>query len=153
MRILSALAYAATMGLAAPAVAQTVPTRPGDNPESPRAPLPYDRGYDKPSARTDAINAAERPAVQAANNAARAESESQPVLTVVEQRRYDRDMADYVDALRAYDRAAAANERIYARQQRAYARAMRAWRIQVADCEAGIRAACTAPGPRPADFW
>jgi hypothetical protein len=147
MRIPSLLLCAAAAGIAAPALAQTAPS---DNPDAPRTPLPYDRGYDKPSARTDAINAAERPAVQAANNAARAASEAQ--LTI-DQGRYDRDRAEYLDALRVHDRISAANERIYARQQRAYADAMRAWRIQVADCDAGVRAACTAPGPRPADFW
>ena len=151
MRTLSILAGAAALGLAAPALTQT--TAPSNSPDAPRTPLPYDRGYDKPDPRTDAINDAARPAVQAANNAARAASEAQPMLTVVERSRYDADMAEYLEALRTRDARMAANEATYAQNQRAYADAMRAWRIQVADCNAGIRAACIAPTPRPADFW
>jgi acyl-CoA reductase-like NAD-dependent aldehyde dehydrogenase len=147
MRTLFLIAAAA---LAPPALAQSTPS---GSPEAPRTPLPYDRGYDKPDPRTDAINDAARPGVQAANNAVRAATAGQPTLTVVERGAYDRDMAEYLAALREHDATAAANEALYARNQRAYADAMRAWRIQVADCNAGVRAACTAPGPRPADFW
>jgi hypothetical protein len=140
---------AALVALATPALAQTQ----SSDPATPRTPLPYDRGYDKPDPRTDAINRAARPGVQAANNAANAATAGGPAVTVTTDARYEADMADYLAQLRENNAAAAANEAIYADRQRAYADAMRAWRIQVADCRAGINAACRAPTPRPADFW
>ena len=141
--------------VAVPAVAQTAPQ--SNSPDAPRTPLPYDRGYDKPSARTDAINAAERPALNAANNAVLEATTARDAAQLDQQSsdvaRYDADMVAYRAALRAHDRAVAADEVFAARQERAYADAMRAWRIQVADCDAGVRAACRAPSPRPADYW
>lgn len=151
MRISQLITAATFAALATAAPAQQ--TSPRNDPNVPRTPLPYDRGYDKPDPRTDAINDAARPGVQAANNAQRAATAGGPTLTVVERGRYDADMADYLAQLRENNATAAANEAIYADRQRAYAEAMRAWRIQVTDCNAGINAACRAPTPRPADFW
>jgi hypothetical protein len=143
--------------LATPALAQTAPqtTAPSENPDAPRAPLPTDRGYDKPSARTEAINAASRPAVRETNEAVRTATADQPVLSVApaDQARYDADMAEYRAALREHDARMADDAAYSARQERAYADAMTAWRIQSNDCKRGITAACRAPTPRPADFW
>nr|MBA3897178.1 hypothetical protein [Sphingomonadaceae bacterium] len=120
-------------------------------------PLPADRGYDKDSPRTEAINAPNRGEVAAANAAGGAQANANAAAdtraNANAQVAYDYDMANYVTALRAHDQAAVADARHYDRQQRAYADAMRAWRIQVYDCSRGITAACRAPTPDPAAFW
>lgn len=121
------------------------------SPDSPRTPLPYDRGYDKDSPRTRAINDAERPAVQAANNAAAVEAADAAAATRSPQ--YEADLAAYDQALRDRRRVIATDRRIHARQQAAYADAMYAWRLQVAACDRGNRRACNAPTPDPAAFW
>src|SRR5690242_9048597 len=134
--------------LAAPAMAQQ-----SQDPAAPRAPLPEDRGYDKQQARTDAINAPNRPELdatnRAANEAAQARDAANTGVTASAQAAYDYDMANYVSALRAHDAVAAGNEAQYRAKQRAYADAMRAWRVQVYDCNRGIIAACRAPTPDP----
>jgi hypothetical protein len=138
--------------LAAPAMAQQ-----SQDPAAPRAPLPEDRGYDKPQARTDAINAPNRPELdatnRAANQAAVARDAANTGVTASAQAAYDYDMQVYLDGLRARDATAAANEAQYRAKQRAYADAMRSWRIQVYDCNRGIIAACRAPTPDPAAFY
>lgn len=65
---------------------------------------------------------------------------------------YAKDMAAYVDALRAQHRAELADVRQYDRQQRAYADAMFDWRVQVGACHHGNKRACNAPTPNPADY-
>lgn len=148
MRIV-ALLLTPALFIAAPALAQT--TSPSESPDAPRTPLPYDRGYDKPSARTDAINESSRADVAAANNDVAAASAAQPAG--VDQARYEADLVEYRAALAGRDRAIAVDAAVVAKQERAYADAMTAWRIQVADCRRGITAACRAPTPRPADFY
>jgi hypothetical protein len=138
--------------LAAPAIAQQ-----SQDPAVPRAPLPADRGYDKAQARTDAINAPNRPELdatnRAANQAAQARDAANTGVPADAQAAYDYDMANYLTALRARDATAAGNEAQYRAKQRAYADAMRAWRVQVWDCNRGIIAACRAPTPDPAAFY
>ncbi|MDB5702021.1 MAG: hypothetical protein JWL66_2220 [Sphingomonadales bacterium] len=92
-------------------------------------------------------------AVAQANNAAAAQSDHQTKMNANEQARYAEDRAAYLTALRSHNREAAMDAHIYDRQQRAYADAMYAWRVQVEDCRRGIRAACNAPTPDPANFW
>ena len=154
MRI-PALLLTAALVVAGPAVAQTQTAPPSESPDAPRTPLPYDRGYDKPSPRTEAINRASRADVAAANNDIAAASAAQPTVGVriEDQARYEADMAEYRAALRANDRTAAIDAAVAAKQERAYADAMTAWRIQVQDCRRGINAACRAPTPRPGDFY
>ncbi|MDB5714124.1 MAG: hypothetical protein JWO15_1521 [Sphingomonadales bacterium] len=92
-------------------------------------------------------------AVAQANNAAAAQANHQANMNANEQARYEEDRAAYLTALRSHNREAAMDAHIYDRQQRAYADAMYAWRVQVEDCRRGIRAACNAPTPDPANFW
>lgn len=138
------LLLASLAGLSAPVLAQTAPQ---DDPGTPREPLPYDRGYDKPQPRTDAINAPNE-AKRAGLNASVAARGNTTV-----QGYYAEDIAAYERAVRAHDLALLKDEARFQRQQRAYAAAMADWRIQVADCEDGLRAACKAPPPNPADYY
>lgn len=117
-----------------------------------RTPLPYDRGYDLDQPRTRAINEDERPMVEAANEEALARSEEQTRNGGVDMAQYDSDMDRYQAALADRDRVVAADRAYYSREQRAYDDAMADWRQQVADCENGVRAACDAPAPDPADY-
>lgn len=91
--------------------------------------------------------------VAAANNAVVDQSTTRLVVDADAQAAYEQDMAAYRDALRARHHDAVADARLYDHQQRAYADAMVAWRIQVAACHRGRRAACDAPAPDPAAFW
>ena len=140
------------LALSAPAFAQQ-----SADPASPRTPLPVDRGYDKPQARTDAINAQVRPelapATAAANAPTLAKDAAVADANVNAQVSYDYDMASYLTALRARDAAAAGNEAKYSAKQRAYADAMRVWRQNVYDCNRGSITACRAPTPDPAAFY
>lgn len=139
--------------LSTAAIAQTQSADPG----TPRTPLPEDRGYDKPQARTEAINAPNRGELAAANahgaDQANANRAADAAENAANQAAYDYDMSIYLDRLRARDAKAATNEATYARNQRAYAEAMHAWRVQVYDCNRGIIAACRAPTPDPANFF
>ena len=153
----------ALFALAAPLAAQTAttspPTQPGskDDPGTPRAPLPADRGYDKPQVRTEAINAQTRDDVARANSTAnitsgssanasgRAGRSASPV-----QRRHG--VMDGSDAHRAA-RTMRPIRPQYDRRQRAYADAMYVWRMQVRDCERGFQFACNRATPNPADFY
>lgn len=92
-------------------------------------------------------------AVAEANNAAAAQATQQTNMNANEVARYEEDRAAYLTALRSHNREAAMDAHIYDRQQRAYADAMFAWRVQVEDCRRGIRKACNAPTPDPANFW
>lgn len=134
------LALAAIAALTIPAFAQSA------DPGEPRTPLPYDRGYDKPSPRTDAINAPNR-AKRADLNASVA-ARSGVTYTID-----PADLAAYEAAIRAHDDALIENEIRYQRQQRAYADAMAAWRFDVAACRSLARTICDVPSPIIADFY
>lgn len=151
------LAAVAACVVVAPLAAQsvTVPRAPTPAPASSADPatagnpLPEDRGYDKDSARTRAIDASGRPAVQAANGAVLARSDAQTAAgTVAPSAQYEADVAVYRDALRAHRH----DVRHYARQQQAYGEAMADWRIQVDACRRGKNAVCSMPAPDPADY-
>lgn len=152
----------ALLALAAPLAAQTAattspPTQPGskDDPGTPRAPLPNDRGYDKPQVRTEAINAQTRDDVARANSTANISSGSSVSAAAIQadlQAQYSADMASWLSAMRTRDANMAANAAQYDRQQRAYADAMYVWRMQVRDCERGFQFACNRPTPNPADY-
>lgn len=153
------IAGAALLALAAPLGAQTSttpPTQPGtkDDPGTPRAPLPADRGYDKPQTRTEAINAPNRDDVAAANSGAMTTGSSVTTAEVNAnlQAQYDADMAAWMTEVRARGAVANANEAEYAARQRAYADAMYVWRMQVSDCKRGYQFACNRPTPNPAAF-
>ena len=157
-RLIMGAAFAA---LAAPLAAQNSPptnppTQPGtkEDPGTPRAPLPTDRGYDKPQVRTEAINAPNRGEVAAANSMTSGSSTGNAAAAISAdlQGQYNADMAAWVDAMRSRDAKIAANASQYDRQQRAYADAMYVWRMQVRDCEHGYQFACNRPTPNPADF-
>lgn len=134
----------------APALAQTT-ANPND-PGTPHRELPYDRGYDKPSARTDAINAPNAAKTADLNNRAAAEGGG-VTIAPADQQQYATDMAKYRSSLRANRRTAVRDQIRYDRQQRAYADAMHVWRMQVRECNRGNRRACRAPTPRPGDFY
>jgi len=156
------IAGAALLALAAPLAAQsaaptTPPTQPGskDDPGTPRAPLPADRGYDKPQVRTEAINAQTRDDVARANSTANITSGSSVSASAIQadlQAQYNADMASWLSAMRSRDAAITSNAAQYDRQQRAYADAMYIWRQQVRDCERGFQFACNRPTPNPADY-
>jgi hypothetical protein len=156
------IAGAALLALATPLAAQNAaqtspPTQPGskDDPGTPRAPLPNDRGYDKPQVRTEAINAQTRDDVARANSTTNVTSGSSVSAAAIQadlQAQYNADMAAWLNAMRTRDANIAANAAQYDRQQRAYADAMYVWRQQVRDCERGFQFACNRPTPNPADY-
>lgn len=155
------IAGAALMALAAPLAAQSAatspPTQPGskDDPGTPRAPLPVDRGFDKPQVRTEAINAQTRDDVARANSTANGTSGSSVSAAAVQadlQAQYNTDMASWLESMRSRDAKIAANAAQYDRQQRAYADAMYVWRMQARDCQLGFTFACNRPTPNPADY-
>ncbi len=123
------------------------------DPGAPRAPLAEDRGYDKPDARTDAINAPNQAALAQANDPAAQPPASTLSTNEANQAQYDRDMQAYRDMVHAHNVAVVRDNIRYERQQRAYADAMRIWRIQTAECQHGNSRACKAPPPDPADFY
>lgn len=149
----------ALVALTAPLAAQNSPptspaTQPGsqDDPGTPREPLANDRGYDKPQARTEAINAPNRGDVAAANSMTSGASVNSGAVQADLQAQYDTDMTAWLDAMHRRDNRIAANDARYDRQRRAYADAMYVWRMQVRDCERGYQFACNRPTPNPADF-
>jgi hypothetical protein len=154
------VASVALIATAAPAMAQSAattspPTQPGskDDPGTPRAPLPEDRGYDKPQVRTEAINAQTRDDVARANSTANITSGgSAGAIQADLQSQYDADMASWLTTMSERDKSIVRNARTHAAQQRAYADAMYVWRMQVRDCERGFTFACNRPTPNPADF-
>lgn len=142
---------AAFAACAASGIAQTMPA--ASDPASAGTPLPHDRGYDKASPRTEAIDASGRPAVRAANADVAEQADAQTANTGEQSPQYAADMAAYRQALIDRHHAMAADQRHYAHQQRAYADAMYAWRRQVAACHHGNGNACRASTPDPAAFW
>ncbi|WCT74870.1 hypothetical protein PQ455_06525 [Sphingomonas naphthae] len=144
--MIAALLASAT---ALPASAQTLPTAPA----SPTRELPYDRGYDKPSPRTDAINAQEGPVTDTLNAQAGAAATATASADIDAKAVYEADREAYWRALMAHDRSVLRTDERYARQQNAYADAMVAWRMQDAACKRGNQRACKAPTPTPEQFY
>ncbi len=147
---------AGLVAAAIPVTAQTPPPAPAagsESPDAPRTPLPYDRGYDKDSPRTEAIDASGRAGVADANRQVLDQSSAQASAGGVDTAQYSADMAAYREALRARRHAINSDARVYDHQQRAYADAMADWRAQVYACEHGNNRACNAPTPDPAAYW
>jgi len=149
MRIFPMLLAGAVLAGATPAIAQDTQSR---DPNAPHTPLPYDRGYDKDSPRTEAIDAAGRPAVQAANRSTLAQTSAQSAVHEADSAQYQADLAAYRQAMMAHHREVMRDRVRYARQERAYADAMADWRLQVIACKQGNTAACNAPTPNPEDY-
>ncbi len=146
---------AGLVAAAIPLSAQNAPESPApqsQSPDAPRTPLPYDRGYDKDSPRTEAIDASGRAGVEAANGSVLDQSADRS-LSGADNAQYSQDMAAYRDALRVRRHAINSDARIYDHQQRAYADAMADWRAQVYACEHGSNQACNTPAPDPAAYW
>lgn len=139
-----------TLGFALLALASPLAAQNQDDPETPRTPLASDRGYDKPQARTEAINAPNRGNVAAANSGVTSGSSVSAQADL--QAQYDADMAGWIETMSQRDKTIVRNARTHAAQQRAYADAMYVWRQQVRDCERGYQFACNRPTPNPADF-
>lgn len=146
--IIPVAALLACLATGAPAAAQST-----QDPAAASKPLPYDRGYDKDTPRTRAINDNARPGVEDANIAVLGQSTQQTRGGTVDETRYSADMAAYRAALRERRRTINRDEAHYARQSRAYAEAMADWRVQVAACERGSNTACRMPAPDPANYW
>ena len=126
---------AAAVAIAAPALSQSpAPTRE----------LPYDRGYDIQTERHEVVDAVEKPVTEALNIDARAASASHNAITAHVQARQQ----EYAVAEAQYE----ASLKQHASDEVAYTRAMDAWRMQVADCNAGVTSACNAPSPNPEDY-
>jgi hypothetical protein len=144
--MLAALAGAAMLS---PAIAQTA------NPAAPNQELAQDRGYDKPTARADAVNAQEAPVTAALNGQSGAAAAATPpgAPTPAAQAQYDVDRQAYLDALMKHDRAVDRTDARYMRQQRAYADAMSVWRVQVQECKKGHQRACELPPPNVSDYY
>lgn len=135
--------------------ATTSAVQPGsrDDPDTPREPMAQDRGYDKPQARTEAINAPVREDTARANAMSSADATTAIAATNADlQAQYDADMTSWLESVSQRDRAVVRNARDHAAQQRAYADAMYVWRMQVRDCERGVRFACNRPTPNPAAY-
>jgi hypothetical protein len=144
--IAAALAGAAMLS---PAIAQTA------NPAAPTQELAQDRGYDKPTARANAVNAQEAPVTAALNGQSDAAATATPpgAPTPAAQAQYDVDRQAYLDALMKHDRAVDRTDARYMRQQRAYADAMSVWRVQVQECKKGHQRACELPPPNVSDYY
>lgn len=151
MRTQLMLAALAGVAMLSPALAQTA------DPAAPTRELPYDRGYDKPTARADAVNAQEAPVTATlngqANVAASANANATASSNAADQAQYDLDRQAYLDALVKHDRAVNRTDARYVRQQRAYADAMAVWRVQVQECKKGHQRACELPPPNVADYY
>jgi hypothetical protein len=123
------------------------------SPTSPTRELPYDRGYDKPSPRTDAVNAKEGPVTDSLNAQANTAAATTASASTTNQAQYDLDRQAYIDALVQHDAAVNRTDARYMRQQRAYADAMAVWRVQVQECKKGHQRACNLPTPNVADYY
>lgn len=146
MRTKLILAALAGVAIIAPTVAQTAAP-------APTRELPYDRGYDKASPRTDAINAKEGPVTDTLNAQANGSAATTAATSTVNQAQYDVDRQAYLDALVQHDRAVNRTDARYVRQQRAYADAMAVWRVQVQECKKGHQRACQLPPPNVSDYY
>lgn len=144
MRIKLMTAMLAGAAMLSPALAQT---------SAPSRELPHDRGYDKPSPRTDAINAHEGHVTDSLNAQANGAATANATASTTAQAQYEVDRQSYMDALIKHDAAVDRTDMRYARQQRAYADAMAVWRIQVQECKKGHRRACDLPPPSVSDYY
>lgn len=147
MRTRLMLAALASAAILSPAIAQTA------NPASPTQELPYDRGYDKPTARADAINAREGATTDSLNAQADVSATVKTNVSAANQAQYDLDREAYIDALVKHDAAVDRTAARAVRQQRAYADAMAVWRVQVQECKKGHQRACDMPPPSVADYY
>lgn len=150
--ILSAVVLAT---VASPALAQTAP-EPSSVPGSPATtgtPLPDDRGYDKSTPRTRAVDAVEAPVTADLNATSALGSEIIATTAAEDKAQYELDREAYWAALIQHDRSVRRTDARWARQQGAYADAMAAWRLQVAECKRGNRKACDRPTPTPDQFY
>jgi hypothetical protein len=151
MSPLKLMAATALMALTAPLAAQsTVQPAPA---LPPTTPLATDRGYDKDTPRTDAVNAVEAPVTAALNDQVATADAGAAAINATNQEAYAADMARYRTKVTATNNIIVNDAIRYDRQQRAYADAMSAWRMQAAACKKGKRKACNAPSPDPADFY
>ena len=154
---LKILLAGAALGLVAvPALAQQS-TVPGSPTLPPTQPLATDRGYDKETPRTEAVNAAEAPVTAALNSTAGQDaavaSTATADMNAAARAQYDADREAYWAALVEHDRSVQRTDERYMRQQNAYADAMAAWRLQVEECKHGANRACKAPTPLPSQFY
>lgn len=140
------LFYAAAMFAAVPAVAQ-VPN-PDPSPEA-----PVDRGYDKVTPKSEAVDAQEAPVTRALNNSADQAATVNAIGGEIDQQQYRDDLAAYHDAVMANRADAMKDDARFGRQQRAYADAMAQWRAQTTACNKGKLKACKLPTPNPADYY
>ena len=143
--LLCAVAGAATVA-AAPAPAQ-VP-----NPD-PAPQAPVDRGYDKTTPKSQAVDAQEAPVTRALNNEAGQGATINAIGGEIDQQQYRDDLAAYHDAVMANHADAMKDQARFDRQQRAYADAMAQWRAQTDACKKGKLTACKLPTPNPADYY
>lgn len=145
------MAASALMALAVPLAAQsTVQPAPA---LPPTTPLASDRGYDKDTPRTEAVNAVEAPVTAALNDQVATADRDAAAINAAQQEAYTADMARYRSKVEATNNIIRNDAVRYDRQQRAYADAMTAWRVQAHDCQKGSKAACNAPAPDPAAFY
>ncbi len=139
---------AAALVVAAPAFAQATVPNPSPAPEA-----PVDRGYDKDTPKSQAINAQEAPVTRALNNTVDQATTVDAVGAQMDQQQYQEDLAAYHDAVMANHADAMKDQRRFDRQQRAYADAMAQWRAQTDACNKGKLKACKLPTPNPADYY
>ncbi|MDO6413114.1 hypothetical protein Q4F19_01850 [Sphingomonas sp. BIUV-7] len=144
MRTKLMLAALAGVAMLSPALSQTA---------APTKELPYDRGYDKPTPRADAVNAQEAPVTANLNGQSGAAAANTASASTADQAQYDVDRQAYLDALVQHDRAVDRTDARYMRQQRAYADAMSVWRVQVQECKKGHQRACKLPPPNVSDYY
>ncbi|PZU08555.1 hypothetical protein [Sphingomonas sp.] len=147
MRTKLIAAVLAGVALLTPAIAQTA------DPHAAHQELAQDRGYDKPTARADAVNAKEGPVTDALNARAGASASATAATSEADRAQYDLDRQAYLEALVRHDAAVDRTDARYMRQQRAYADAMSVWRIQVQACKKGHQRACDMPPPNVSDYY
>ncbi len=147
---------AMTLGTASvPALAQTMvetSSVPG-SPVTTGTPLAADRGYDKTTPRTQAVNAAEAPVTDRLNTISAEGAQIIATTAADDKAQYEADREAYWAALAQHDASVQRTDARWARQQTAYADAMTAWRFQVAECKRGKRKACDLPTPTPDQFY
>ncbi len=148
MKLIAATALIALSApLSAQSTVQPAPALP------PTQKLPADRGYDKETPRTQAVNAVEAPVTADLNRQVGRIDNDAAAINAAQQEAYTADMARYRSKVEATNNVIRNDAVRYDRQQRAYADAMTAWRVQAQACQKGKRAACNAPAPDPAAFY
>jgi hypothetical protein len=112
-----------------------------------------DRGYDKDTAKHEAVDAQEAPRTRELNATSALGAEVKQEATVEDQAAYQADLSAYHAEIMANRADAMRDSTRFNRQQRAYADAMAQWRTQTIACEKGTLKACKLPTPRPADYY